>query len=185
MRQPQRGNPRTKQQQRRSCLVPIIVGMVGLLLVCGAYVLFMRPFVSGYVAQEYLEGQVDALLPPAIAAMPAGEHTLDEQQINAYLAAEQPSLEPLESATIHFVPGQVQADITAYGVPNHITLGLAVVDGQIVVVDPHLSGPLEMMISFDDMVRVLESQLNEQMQQAGRTMHDIRIEPGRMVVVVE
>jgi tRNA splicing ligase len=79
----------------------------------------------------------------------------------------------------------VQADITAYGVPNHITLGLAVVDGQIVVVDPHLSGPLEMMISFDDMVRVLESQLNEQMQQAGRTMHDIRIEPGRMVVVVE
>jgi hypothetical protein len=66
-----------------------------------------------------------------------------------------------------------------------MTFGLAIVQGQVVVVQPSLSGPLAMMLSFEDMVHALETQFNQQLRSQGRIIHDIRIEQGIMVVVVE
>jgi len=179
-----------------------------LFLIVEGYTLFLRPGVSEYVGQrvgdklavpkqviqettqssetqQHLETNIGKTLPTAIAVLPQGELTLTEKRINTYLESKIENLAPLESATVHFIPDQIQVDMQAFQTKSHITLGLKAQNGRIIAVDPHLSGPLGMFISLDDLVDTLEKQINDQFATQGRSIYDVHIAQEKITVLIQ
>jgi hypothetical protein len=193
---------RTERRGNRNGCLALLVALVWIvLLLVVAYRYWLRPQVSQYVGRQLAEqvgagpagGQANqeieqgaaAALPTALAALPSGELRITEQQANAYLAARADSLKPLDSATIHFAPNEVQADLRAVGTTSTARMGLAVQDGRIIAVNPQLDGPLGQFIALPDLTRALERQLNDQLAAQGRRVTNVRIEQGALIVTIE
>jgi hypothetical protein len=120
-----------------------------------------------------------------VAALPSGELRITDAQANAYLAERADALKPIDSATVHFVPGEVQVDLQAAGFSSTARMGLDVQNGRIVAVDPKLDGPLGQVIALPDLTRALEQQLNDQLAAQGRRVTAARIEQGTLIVTIE
>jgi hypothetical protein len=208
-----RRSPRRPTKRGTSCLSKtVLLGVVVLFLVAG-YAQFVRPAAGKYIAnqvskylglgqppgwsdsgsatpgssdaQRRIQEQASNTMPTAIAALPRGEVRVTDTQINRYLAANPEALKPLESATVAFVPGQARATIEALGTTNQVTFGVAVQNGKVTVVEPDLDGPLGYLISFEDLTRTLERQLNEQLQAQERAITSVQIEQGAIVAVFD
>ena len=191
-----------RRRSRRGCLAWLVAIVWIVLLGTLAYRFLFRQQVSQYIGNQIggrLRGQdqagqaigdqiqqgAGALLPTAIAQLPSGELQITEAQANDYLAARASSLKPIQSATVRFVPGEVQADIQALGTTSTARMGLAVQDGRIIAVEPQIDGVLGQFISAADLTRSLERQLNDQLAAQGRRATDVRVEQGRLVVTIE
>jgi hypothetical protein len=120
-----------------------------------------------------------------VAALPSGELRVTNEQANAYLAERAASLKPIDSATVRFVPDEVQVDLQAAGLASTARMGLAVQNGRIIAVDPKLDGPLGQFIALPDLTRALEQQLNDQLAAQGRRITAARVEQGALVVTIE
>lgn len=191
---------RRPERRRRGngCLAGLVALVWGLLIIGVVYYFFVRPQVSRYLgdqigsqmrgtgqAEQQLENGAAAGLPTAIAALPSGEVRITESQANDFLASRADALKPIDSMTVHFVPGQVQADLRALGTTSTAKLGLAVANGRIVAVDPQLDGPLGRVVSLPSLSSALEQQLNDQLAIQGRTITAVRIEQGAIVITSE
>lgn len=192
---------RTSRARRRgSCLNRLIAFGAMLVIGVGLYTLIVRPRLGEYAgdfvgqrvagqanrdAQAHIEAQVDQGLPAVIAALPPGEVTVTEEQLNAYIASHPDTLGPIEAATLRFAPGQVQADVRALGVQNSVSTGLAVQDGRIILANARIDGPLGVALSATSLAQSLERQINNQLATQGRSVRDVRIEQGQMVVITE
>lgn len=187
------------QRRGRGCLVTLVV-LVWLVVLAGlAYRYWLGPQISAMVGEQIgrqvgappaplgqqLEQQAQDALPTVVAALPAGELRISEAQANAYLQANRASLKPLDSVTVRFVPGEIQADLGALGTTSTASLGLAAQDGQIVVTNPRISGLVGQAISAQDLARSLERQINQQLAGQGRRVSDVRIEQGVLVIRVD
>jgi hypothetical protein len=198
----ERRTERRPERRRRGngCLAWLVALVWIILLGVVAYRYWLRPQISQYVGQQIAErvsgdagsqvGQqiergAAAALPTALAALPSGELRISEEQANAYLAARADSLKPLDSATIRFVPNEVQADLRAVGTTSVARMGLAVQDGRIIAVNPQLDGPLNQLIALPDLTGALEKQLNDQLAAQGRRVTNVRVEQGILVVTIE
>ncbi|MBS1966834.1 MAG: hypothetical protein JST60_13645 [Chloroflexi bacterium SZAS-1] len=187
-----------RRRRGNGCLAGLVALVWGLLIIGVLYYFFVRPQVSRYLgdqigsqmrgtgqAEQQLENGAAAGLPTAIAALPAGEVRITEAQANDFLASRADALKPIDSMTVHFVPGQVQADLRALGTTSTAKLGLAVANGRIVAVDPQLDGPLGRVVSLPSLSSALEQQLNDQLAIQGRTITAVRIEQGAIVITSE
>lgn len=196
---PPRSRLRSRPPRRRSCagcLVPLVLLV---LVVAGVYLLVLRPQVGEFVGQqlgERLVGgenavenqigeQVGAALPGAIAALPSGEIVVSTEQANAYIAANPDALGPLDGATVQFLPDRVAADIQAFGTSSRASAGLAAQDGQIVLRDPQIEGPLGTLLSATTLADALEEQINTELMAQGRTVRTVRIDQGQVVLEIE
>jgi hypothetical protein len=83
-----------------------------------------------------------------------------EAEVNRYFLAILPLLKPVEGMQLRFVPGQVQAEVRAYGVSGTVYSGLAVRDGRIVTVNPQVYGFLGWFVSGATAAPYLERQIN-------------------------
>ncbi len=191
-----------RKRGRGGCLAWLVALVWILLLVVLAYRFLFQQQVSQYIGQrigeqlrggeaqsgpigEQIEQGVQAGLPTALAGLPSGELRLTEAEANEYLAANAELLRPIQSATVRFVPGEVQADVRAMSTTSTIRTGLAVRDGRIIAVEPRIEGLLGQLISADELTRSLEQQINDQLAVQGRRVTDVRIEQGQVVVVIE
>lgn len=196
---PPRSRLRSRPPRRRSCagcLVPLVLLV---LVVAGVYLLVLRPQMGEFVGQqlgERLVGgenavenqigeQVGAALPGAIAALPSGEIVVSTEQANAYIAANPDALGPLDGATVQFLPDRVAADIQAFGTSSRASAGLAAQDGQIVLRDPQIEGPLGTLLSATTLADALEEQINTELTAQGRTVRTVRIDQGQVVLEIE
>lgn len=199
-------NERRREPQRRKrngCLIWLVALIwIALLAVLG-YRYWLRPQVSQYVGrqiadqvgaagggqagtpQQQIEQGAAQALPTALAALPSGELRVTDEQANAYLADRASSLKPIDSATVHFVPDEVQVELRAMGLSSTARMGLAVQNGRIIAVDPKLDGALGQFIALPDLTRALEQQLNDQLAAQGRRITAARIEQGALVVTIE
>ncbi len=194
-----RTSRRPERRRRGNGCLAALVALVWVLLIAGVvYYFFLRPQVSRYLGDQIgsqlrddsqVQQQVDqaaqSTLPTAIAALPSGEVRVTEAQANEFLASRSDDFKPIESITVRFVPGQVQADLRALGTTSTAKLGLAVQDGRIVAVDPTMSGPLGQVVSLPSLTASLERQLNDQLAIQGRTITAVRVEQGAIVVTSE
>lgn len=183
---------RVQPPRRRSCLSRVVVLVWLAVAVVGCYVLLLRPYISSYIGQQLAEQAVGstapdaaAALPTVVAALPPGQFTVSEQQANDFLQDNSAGVPQVESVTIHFVPGQVQADVRAAGTNNRVTMGLAVQNGRIVVVDPRIDGPLEAFVAPEQLVDRLATRLNNELAAQGKPPTEVRIEQGRIVVTLK
>jgi hypothetical protein len=193
-----------RRRSRNGCLA-LLVALVWIILIAVlAYRYWLRPQVSEYVGrqiaeqvgaasqgatpaqpQQQIEQGAAQVLPTAVAALPSGELRVSEEQANSYLAERADSLKPIESATVHFVPDEVQVDLRAAGISSTARLGLAVQNGRIIAVEPRMDGPLGQFIALPDLARALEQQLNGQLASQGRRVTEARVEQGALVVTIE
>jgi len=197
---------RPRRRNRNGCLALLVALVWIILLAVIGYRYWLRPQISQYVGRQIAEqvgaanpGQGGAtaqplpqveqgaaqVLPTAVAALPSGELRVSEEQANAYLAERAASLMPIDSATVHFVPDEVQVDLRAAGISSTARMGLAVQNGRIIAVDPRLDGPLGQLIALPDLTRALEQQLNSQLAAQGRRVTEARVEQGALVVTIE
>jgi hypothetical protein len=193
-----------RRRSRNGCLA-LLVALVWIILIAVVgYRYWLRPQVSAYVGrqiaeqvgaagqgatpaqpQQQIEQGAAQVLPTAVAALPSGELRISEEQANSYLAERADSLKPIESATVHFVPDEVQVDLRAAGISSTARMGLAVQNGRIIAVEPRMDGPLGQFIALPDLARALEQQLNGQLASQGRRVTQARVEQGALVVTIE
>ena len=199
-------NERRREPRRRSrngCLALLVVLVWIILLAVIGYRYWLRPQISQYVVrqiaeqvgapvagnatspQQQIEQGAAQVLPTAVAALPSGELRVTDAQANAYLAERAESLKPIESATVRFVPDEIQVDLRAAGFSSTARMGVAIQNGRIIAVDPQLDGPLGQVIALPDLTRALEQQLNDQLAAQGRRITNARVEQGALVVTIE
>ena len=190
-----------RRRSRNGCLALLVALVWIILLAVIGYRYWLRPQISQYVGRQIAEqvGQAGDATPPqqqieqgaaqalptVVAALPSGELRVTDAQANAYLAERADSLKPIESATVHFVPDEVQVELRAAGFSSTARMGLDVQNGRIVAVDPKLDGPLGQVIALPDLTRALEQQLNDQLAAQGRRVTKARVEQGAVVVTIE
>jgi hypothetical protein len=185
---------------------PVLVGVV-LLFLLEIYMLWGRPQLSGYLGQQVsvqlippvsvevdpaASGQVQEriqeaqrALPTAIAAVPAGEFYIPETEANAFFAANQAALDPIESLSVDFMPGQVQADMHIYGTRVQLTSGMVARDGRLELVDPRIDGALGYLFDVDEIVSPLETQINNQLLSQRQLVREARVEQDQLVLIIE
>jgi len=202
-------NERRREPRRRSrngCLALVVVLVWIILLAVIGYRYWLRPQISQYVGrqiaeqvgpaasgqssdatapQQQIEQGAAQVLPTAVAALPSGELRVTDEQANAYLAERADSLKPIESATVRFVPDEVQVDLRAAGFSSTARMGVAIQNGRIIAVDPQLDGPLGQLIALPDLTRALEQQLNDQLAAQGRRVTNARVEQGALIMTIE
>ena len=202
-------NERRREPRRRSrngCLALVVVLVWIILLAVIGYRYWLRPQISQYVGrqiaeqvgpggsgqssdatapQQQIEQGAAQVLPTAVAALPSGELRVTDEQANAYLAERADSLKPIESATVRFVPDEVQIDLRAAGFSSTARMGVAIQNGRIIAVDPQLDGPLSQLIALPDLTRALEQQLNDQLAAQGRRVTNARVEQGALIMTIE
>jgi hypothetical protein len=214
-RRPPRQQPRhrarrpARRRRRSSCLWnAVVLGVLALLLFEG-YVHLARPSLSSFLGEqvavrlglpadsagtgqpgggaleEQIVGQARQSLPTAIAALPSGELRVTDAQANAFLAANQEALDPIEGVQVQFVPGQVRANVRMFGTVSQMTAGLAVQDGQARLLNPQLDGPLGTLVSIEEIVRPLEREINSLLLSQGQRLQSGRIEQGEVIVYIE
>jgi hypothetical protein len=189
-----------RRRSRNGCLALLVALVWIVLLVVIGYRYWLRPQISQYVGrqiaeqvgqagdatpQQQIEQGAAQVLPTAVAALPSGELRVTDEQANAYLAERADSLKPIDSATVRFVPDEVQVDLRAAGFSSTASMGLAVQNGRIIAVEPQLDGPLGQFITLPDLTRALEQQLNDQLAAQGRRVTAARVEQGALVVTIE
>lgn len=196
--------PEPRRRSRNGCLALLVALVWIILLAVVGYRYWLRPQVSEYVGrqiaeqvgaagqgatpaqpQQQIEQGAAQVLPTAVAALPSGELRVSEEQANSYLAERADSLKPIESATVHFVPDEVQVDLRAAGISSTARMGLAVQNGRIIAVEPRMDGPLGQFIALPDLARALEQQLNGQLASQGRRVTEARVEQGALVVTID
>jgi len=202
-------NERRREPRRRSrngCLALVVVLVWIILLAVIGYRYWLRPQISQYVGrqiaeqvgpaasgqssdatapQQQIEQGAAQVLPTALAALPSGELRVTDAQANAYLSERADSLKPIESATVRFVPDEVQIDLRAAGFSSTARMGVAIQNGRIIAVDPQLDGPLSQLIALPDLTRALEQQLNDQLAAQGRRVTNARVEQGALIMTIE
>ncbi|HJZ49346.1 MAG TPA: hypothetical protein VKE41_19350 [Roseiflexaceae bacterium] len=195
-----------RRRNRNGCLALLVALVWIILLAVVGYRYWLRPQVSEYVGrqigqqvgaanagpnsnagqpQQQIEQGAAQALPTAVAALPSGVLRVTEDQANTYLAEHAASLKPIESATVHFVPDEIQVDLRAAGISSTARMGVAVQNGRIIAVEPRLDGPLGQLIALPDLAHALEQQLNGQLAAQGRRVTDARVEQGALIVTIE
>ncbi len=189
-----------RRSRRDGCCLGRLLSLTAFVVILVAlYVGLMRPQIGDFLGaqigqqlvggpdgvQTQVEQQIAQGVPGIIAALPPGELPVSEQDANAYIAANLQALEPLESATVQFTPGQVSANIQAFGTLSRASAQMSAQDGQIVLANPQIDGPLNAVISASSLADTLEDQINAELAVQGRAVHDVRIEQGQVVLQIE
>jgi hypothetical protein len=124
-------------------------------------------------------------LPTLVASLPSGQVRISETEANAYLSANADKLRPIESATLRFVPGEIQVDLNALGTTSTARMGAAIQAGKIVAIDARIDGPLASFVDVRDIITPLEQQLNAELAAQKRRVTDVSIDQGELVFTVE
>jgi hypothetical protein len=199
-----RSMPPPRRRRRSGWLITLVVlvwMVIGVVVVYRVYLApRIRDAISAQIQQQIGQAPVSTAppgaspqpgAPPAInmpglvAALPSGEFTISEQQINAYLAPKLPGLQPLDTLTVQLIPGEVQLLIGAYGINSTARVGLAVQDGRVLAVNPQMDGPLASLVNLNDIVGPLQQALNQQLDLQGRRINEVRVEQGAITVRVD
>jgi hypothetical protein len=208
-----RRNPPPQRGGFNGCLIWVVVLIWVVLGSLLAYQYWLRPQVSQQIGRQISEqlasgaapalprgttrpNQPGAAVPPAggasagimptlVASLPSGTVRITEAQANAYIAAHLDTLQPIETATLRFVPGEIQVDLGAFGATSTARMSAAIQAGQIVAIDPRVDGPLANLIDLHDVIVPLQQQLNDELTAQGRRVTDVRIDQGELVFTVD
>lgn len=193
-----RSNPPHRRPPESSGCAGLIIRLTAALIVLAAlYILVARPQVGTLVGQAVadqlappaaapaaeLPAAAENALPALVAALPLGEIALTASDANALLSAQAAALGPVDSLELRFSAGQASADVSAYGLDGVVSANLGAADGKLVLHDARIDGTLGLLIGGDELAGVLTDRINAELTRQGRTVEDLRIEEGRVVLV--
>ncbi|WP_298818892.1 hypothetical protein [Chloroflexus sp.] len=179
-----------RRREAGSCGGQIARLGLGLLFIVALYLFLARPQLSAAIGRYLADLLVPpvnapaaaAPLPALIAALPNGEVTVSEAEINSYLGGIDAVL-PVEEARVQLVAERAIITVRAYGMTSVVSSGVTVRDGRIVPLAPQIEGPLVAFVSADDLATVLNERINTELVRQGRQLVAARIEDGSLTIV--
>jgi hypothetical protein len=176
----------TKSRGPGGCLL----GFLAFLIIGAVSAVFIwaiaKPIVSDRVQKELDRGiatQVAAIDTPKLQA--AGTMTLTEADINREIQGLEGSYDPVKNLDVQIDPDEISVSFDLYGVTSTYRGGAKVEDGQIVVVDPELSGPAGQFLNAEDVAEILETQLASLMERSDLQPTAVRLGDGEMTVTTK
>lgn len=187
-----RPSARHRRRETTGCVGQLVRLGLGILLIGILYLLLIRPQISSALgrtladliapASTPVEVADQAPLPALLAALPAGQVTVSEAEINGYLTDMQTAL-PVDAINVRLRDGRAIVTIQAYGVTSVVSSGVMVRDGKLIPLDPQVEGPLAMLISASDLSTVIQERLNAELNRQNRQIVDARITDGYLSIV--
>lgn len=143
-----------------------LLGLVGVLLIlalAGVAAFFIgQPLVSDEIADKAGAGIESAVAEVTLpAAIPAGTITVTEQDINRAIRANAESFDPVRDIRVQIRRTGIEAELRVFGVTTSLTGTLEVEDGQVMVVNPQLSGVADRLVNIDDITPRVEDAVND------------------------
>lgn len=132
-----------------------------------------------------IQQHAKVMLPTLIDALPRGRFRISDGEVNTYLAARPEAIAPVEQATLTFLSGRAEALVRVFGMDHQVSLELEAQDGMLVVRNPRLKGPMNVLVPFEELARTLEHYINQQLQARGRAVQQLQCVPGAIVVALE
>ncbi|MGQ9480016.1 hypothetical protein [Chloroflexus sp.] len=181
-----------RRRETTGCVGQLVRLGLGILLIGILYLLLIRPQISSALGRTLadliapvstpVEAADQAPLPALLAALPVGQVTVSEAEINGYLTDVQTTL-PVDAINVRLRDGRAIVTIQAYGVTSVVSSGVMVRDGELIPLDPQVEGPLAMLISASDLSTVLHERLNAELNRQNRQIVDARITDGYLSIV--
>lgn len=178
---------------RGRCALVALVVLVWIALLALLAVRFIaRPLITNALERR-LAQQVGSFTLPLIPAggstgeIPPGPQVipLTESDANQWVRDNRDQFQGIDSVVLHFLPGQITADVTVGGFTSTASAGAAVQDGRVVVVNPQLGPPLNMAIDVAPFTDLLQERLNADIASLNRRATALSIEQGQITVTLE
>jgi hypothetical protein len=188
----QRRYERRPRRRSGGCFEKLLVVVWIVVIFIAVYLLLVRPLISTYIGGQILEqvagtqqlDQVSQTIPDVVSALPLGQLVISEQQANEFAQSNSTLMQQIDALEVHFVPGQVQADLVVRGLRNQITFGLEARNGKVEVVDPRINGPLEALIAPEQLISGLTDRFNQELAAQGKLPASILIEQEQIVIML-
>lgn len=188
----QRRYERRPRRRSGGCFEKLLVVVWIVVIFIAVYLLLVRPLISTYIGGQILEqvagteqlDQVSQTIPDVVSALPLGQLVISEQQANEFAQSNSTLMQQIDALEVHFVPGQVQADLVVRGLSNQITFGLEARNGKVEVVDPRIDGPLEALIAPEQLISGLTDRFNQELAAQGKLPASILIEQEQIVIML-
>jgi hypothetical protein len=188
----QRRYERRPRRRSGGCFEKLLVVVWIVVIFIAVYLLLVRPLISTYIGGQILEqvagtqqlDQVSQTIPDVVSALPLGQLVISEQQANEFAQSNSTLMQQIDALEVHFVPGQVQADLVIRGLSNQITFGLEARNGKVEVVDPRINGPLEALIAPEQLISGLTDRFNQELAAQGKLPASILIEQEQIVIML-
>jgi hypothetical protein len=152
-------------------LIVLVVLLVLALLLVGGWFLLLRPYLHG-VAQNEVDGifsNATNLINPITVGVVAASHQpviITETDANNLISSNNSQSGPVQQAHLSITPDGLRLDFQAYGLTSSITGVPKVVNGQIVMTNVTVQGPLSIIMSPDE----LTSEVNANLQQMNESL---------------
>lgn len=192
---PYQQQPPKRRSWAFTCLVTLVVLVFLLLALALGALFYLKPRLS-QGAGDTLGGQLDALIDQKLGqglgggqgTVPSGfsdQIVISEAEVNDYIAAHPQDIAPLDSVSVAFVPGEMRATVSAYGVSGVARSGVAVANGRVVLVNPTIEGALGFFIDSAQLAESLEARLNQELGNSNASITAIEVQQGQIVAQVE
>ena len=163
-------------------LLAIAVGIIiGLIIATNVIV---RPRVTDAISNNVgarIETTVAEQVSAELDGLPEGEITISEAEINQRIG-ERGNLGPVDDLTVNIVPSGVEADLSAYGLSGDYSADVQSQDGQIVLTNGEVGGPLQYLVSEGDITQIASDAINRSLAESGYRVEGVTLHDGEIVL---
>jgi hypothetical protein len=148
--------------------------------------LFIRPRVEEALATNVgdgIETVVSEQISTELGDLATGEITLTEADINQRIA-EQGNLGSVADVNVNIVPNGFEADLSAYGLDGGFSSDVAAENGQLQLSNSSISGPLQYLVSAEDVERIAGDAINRSLTESGYRIEGVTLQDGVLVLTL-
>jgi hypothetical protein len=187
----ERYDERPRRGRRGLVTLVVLVWIIFIGLLLARFV--ARPLVTNFIESRLAEririhGANDTPPVAGVAELPSNGGTsvkITEEMANQWLEGHRQELKGVDDLRLHFVPGEVQADVTVAGVTSTAHAGLQVQNGKVVVTNARLDPPLGLVVDVSQFVGLIEQRLNRDLGNTGRTVTAVTIGQGQIQITAD
>lgn len=163
---------RRKNRLMQVLLILLVALLILLLVLVGGWFVVLRPSLHA-VAQNEVDGVFSSatnLINPFALAVIATSHRpviITETDANNFIASNSSQSDPIQNSHLSITPAGLQLVFQTYGLTSTITGVPRAVNGQIVVTNVEVQGPVSLIMSPAE----LTSEVNADLQQVSAALH--------------
>jgi len=126
----------------------------------------------------------EAVLPNLLPVLPTGEFPITDEQATGYMASQAGALN-LDRVEVQFAADEVIATVGRGPLSGTIRANARAENGRIVLENEQIEGLLGQVIQAETIITPLETRLNNEIQQQGRQVAGIDIQPGTAIITIQ
>jgi hypothetical protein len=175
----------------RGLLAWLAVTIVAVIAIIALIAFFSSTVVKPYVGRSVnqnlssqLGSTVPGITPNAGAALAGKTLVITQQQINDEIAKNASALHPLSDVSVQIVSQQFIVNFSAYGLSGRYQGQVVMRDGQPVLTNGHISGPLGWVVSTSQVESAFNQEIAAAVNEAGVQVSSVALQPGQMVLTL-